>query len=103
MSVIAELAIFPLDKGESLSAYVIRAVEIITKSGLPHAVTPMGTCIEGRWEEVMDVITQCFRAFEKDCNRVYLTLKIDWRKAEGSRMNQKIASLQSKLAEPPSA
>jgi len=33
MSVIADLAIFPLDKGESLSAYVVRAVEIIGKAG----------------------------------------------------------------------
>ena len=103
MSVIADLAIFPLDKGGSLSAYVVRAVEIIKKSGLAHTMTPMGTCIEGQWEEVMDVVTQCFRAFEKDSDRVYLTLKIDWRKGEKGRMGRKINSVQSKLAAPPSA
>ena len=37
----------PLDKGESLSQYVARSLDIIDKSGLPYQLTPMGTIIEG--------------------------------------------------------
>ncbi len=81
---------------------MVRAVEIIKKSGLAHTMTPMGTCIEGQWERVMDVVTQCFRAFEKDCNRVYLTLKMDWRKGEKGRMGRKINSVLNRLAVPAS-
>jgi uncharacterized protein YqgV (UPF0045/DUF77 family) len=36
MSVIVEFSIFPMDKGESLSAYVARALKIIQDSGLPY-------------------------------------------------------------------
>ena len=34
MSVIVEFSIFPIDKGESLSPYVARALKIIQDSGL---------------------------------------------------------------------
>ena len=36
MSVIVEFSIFPLDKGESLSPYVARALNKIQESGLPY-------------------------------------------------------------------
>ena len=36
MSVIIDFAIFPMDKGESLSPYVARAIKVINESGLPH-------------------------------------------------------------------
>jgi uncharacterized protein YqgV (UPF0045/DUF77 family) len=47
MSVIVELALFPLDKGQSVGIYVARAVGIIRASGLACQLTPMGSCIEG--------------------------------------------------------
>ncbi len=36
MSVLMEFAIFPTDKGESVSAYVARAIHIIKQSGHPY-------------------------------------------------------------------
>jgi hypothetical protein len=36
MSVIIEFSIFPMDKGESLSPYVARALKMIQDSGLPY-------------------------------------------------------------------
>jgi len=47
MSAIAEIAIFPLDKGMHLSRYVDGAIEEIRESGLPYRTGPMGTCVEG--------------------------------------------------------
>jgi len=47
----------PLGKGESVSQYVARVVDVVDKSGLPYVLTPMGTIIEGEsWDEVMDVL-----------------------------------------------
>ena len=97
MSVIVELSIFPTDKGMSVSAYVARIIKIIESSGLPYALNPMGTCIEGDWPAVLDVVDQCFRALQKDCDRVYLTMKADYRKNRTSGMNSKVASVESKL------
>ena len=97
MSVIINFSIFPLDKGESLSNYVARAIKIIDESGLPYELTSMGTSIEGEWAEVMAVVDKCFQAFEKDCNRVYLALKADYRKGPVGRIKGKVESVKQKL------
>ena len=70
MSFLINFSIFPLDKGESVSRYVTRAVKIIKDSGLPHRLGPMGTSIEGEWDEVMDVARSCFENLQEDCSRV---------------------------------
>lgn len=97
MSVIIDFAIFPMDKGESLSPYVARAIQIINDSGLPHKLHPMGSCIEGEWEEVMAVVNKCFEALKEDCHRININFKADYRRGEPGRMERKIASVESKL------
>ena len=97
MSVIVNFSIFPLDKGESLSNYVARAVKIIDESSLPYELTSMGTSVEGEWAEVISVVDKCFQAFEKDCNRVYLALKADYRKGPVGRIKGKVESVKRKL------
>ncbi|MCU0822607.1 MAG: MTH1187 family thiamine-binding protein, partial [Spirochaetes bacterium] len=71
MSVIAQFAIFPIDKGESLSEYVAGSLKIIKDSGLPYVLGPMGTGIEGEWDDVMSVIDRCFKEMSGKSNRVY--------------------------------
>ena len=44
MSAIADLTIFPLDKGESVSSYVAEAVKVVQTSGLEYQIGPMSTC-----------------------------------------------------------
>jgi len=97
MSVILELSIFPTDKGESVSPYVTRALEIIQDSGLDYELNAMGTCIEGDWPQVLGVVNRCFEEFQKDCNRIYMTAKADYRKGRSGGLKQKVGSVQSKL------
>ncbi|MDX1708813.1 MAG: MTH1187 family thiamine-binding protein [Desulfobacterales bacterium] len=97
MSVIVEFSIFPMDKGESLSPYVARALKLIQDSGLPYELNPMGTCVEGDWGEVMALVDRCFQALEKDCNRINLSLKADYRKGPAGRMESKKVSVKEKL------
>ncbi len=96
MSVIVDFAIFPMDKGESLSPYVARAIKIINESGLSHKLHPMGSCIEGEWEEVMSVIDRCFQELKNDCNRINVNFKADYRKSGPGRMERKLASVEAK-------
>ena len=98
MSVIVELSLFPMDKGQSVSASVARAVALVRQSGLGHVLTPMGTCIEGEWEEVQAVVDACFRAVAADSDRVYLTLKADWRRGRSNGLVAKTASVERVLA-----
>jgi uncharacterized protein (TIGR00106 family) len=98
MSVLAELSIFPLGKGESLSPYVARAVSVIKESGLPHRLGPMGTSIEGEWDQILAVMDRCKEVLQEDCDRVYMVLKADIRKDGGeSRLEEKVRSVEDKL------
>lgn len=95
--VLAEFAMFPTDKGESVSKYVAQVIDIIDRSELQYILTPMGTIIEGTWEQVMRVISDCFKVLEPQCNRVYSTIKIDYRVGENSRLKSKTEKIKSIL------
>ena len=97
MSVIAELSIFPIGAHTSLSPYVARAVRIIRKSGLPCLLGPMGTCIEGEWPEVMAVVSQCFEDLQAGEDRIYMTLKVDWRAGRQGGLSAKPGAVESQL------
>lgn len=95
--VLLEFSMSPIDKGESVSQYVSRSLDIIDKSGISYKINPMGTCIEGSWEEVMSVVAKCFERMKDDCNRISVSLKIDYRKGKTGRLDSKIKSIEDKL------
>ena len=95
--VMVEFSMFPLDKGESLSPYVARILDVIDKSGVTYRLNPMGTVLEGDYDEVMSVVRACFKELEKDCSRISMTLKMDYRKTKESRLNKKVEKLESIL------
>lgn len=67
--VLLEFSMSPLGKGESVSAYVSRSLEIIDRSGVEYRLNPMGTVLEGEWDEVFHVVRQCYEQMKQDCNR----------------------------------
>jgi uncharacterized protein (TIGR00106 family) len=95
--VLLEFAMAPHGQGESLSAQVARILDVIDKSGVPYQLTPMGTILEGEWDEVMGIVTACFRALEPDCPRIGVTLKVDYRAGPGGRLRSKIAKVEERL------
>ena len=97
MSVLIDFSIFPLDKGESVTQYVTRVVKIIKGSGLSHKLGPMGTSIEGEWDEVMRVVKRCFEELNEDCDRIYFAIKGDYRKIGSGRITAKVESVERKL------
>jgi len=94
---LAEFSIWPMDKGESVGAYVARALAVIDQSGLDYRLGPMGTTIEGEWEPVMAVVSQCFRELARDCNRISCSLKIDYRNGHTNRLEAKVASVEKQV------
>jgi uncharacterized protein (TIGR00106 family) len=95
--VLLEFSMSPLGQGESVSRHVARSLEIIESSGLDYRMNPMGTVLEGEWDEVMAVVTRCFERMSEDCDRVTASIKIDYRKGHGGRMESKIESVESRL------
>lgn len=97
MSVLLEFAMSPMDKGESLSKYVARSLDIIDSSGVDYQFTPMGTILEGEWDEVMKVVTACYKRMSEDCNRITCSIKIDARNSKDGRLGKKTAKVESIL------
>jgi uncharacterized protein (TIGR00106 family) len=97
MSVMAEFSVVPLGKGASLSPLVARVMQIVAKSGIRYKANPMGTVLEGSWEEVMGVIKQCHDEVMKDAERAVTSIKLDDRKGKDARLEQKLASVEEKL------
>ncbi len=97
MSVLAEFSMSPLDKGESVSKYVSRSLAIIADSGVPYRLGPMGTCLEGDWDEVFGVIRKCYDRMSEDCRRITCSIKLDIRQEREGRLTGKIAKIESTL------
>lgn len=95
--VLLEFSMSPLGKGESVGKYVARSLEIIDKSGVEYRLNPMGTVLEGDWDEVFDVVKQCYERMRKDCNRISCSIKVDYRKGARGRLTGKVYSVENRL------
>jgi uncharacterized protein (TIGR00106 family) len=95
--VLLEFSMSPLGKGESVSKYVSRSLDIVDKSGVAYRLNPMGTVLEGEWDEVFGVVRQCYERMKKDCNRISCSIKVDYRKGHSGRLVSKVASVERTL------
>jgi len=94
MSVLVEFSMTPVGQGESVSEYVARSLEIIDKSSVPYRLGPMGTCLEGEWDEVFGVIRACYDRMRRDCQRISCTIKVDAREGRDGRLQAKVQRVQ---------
>lgn len=98
MSALVEFSMFPTEKTQSKSEYVARVLDIVDKSGLPYQLTPMGTIIEAQTvEEALAIINQAYVELQKDCERIYSSIKIDYRNGPVGRLGKKVGSVEAKL------
>lgn len=94
---IAEFSIVPLGAGPSISSEISRALRLVDESGLPYKLNPMGTVVEGGWEEVMALIRKCHSSVLGTNERVITTIRIDDRKDRADMLESKILSVEEKL------
>jgi uncharacterized protein (TIGR00106 family) len=76
---------------------VSRSLDIIDRSGVDYRLNPMGTVLEGEWGQVMTVVGACFERMREDCDRISVSIKIDYRKGATGRLESKIASVEKRL------
>lgn len=95
-----EFSVTPLGQGESVGQYVLRAIEIVDRSGLNYEVHAMGTTVEGDLAAVLDVMRQCIEALQADCERVTCTAKLDCRKNHPDQLHGKVESLEQRFGRP---
>jgi uncharacterized protein (TIGR00106 family) len=95
--VLLDFSITPLGKGESVSSYVARCLEVVAASGLTYRLHAMGTTLEGELDDVLAVVRRCFAALETDCNRISCSIKIDYRKGPAGRLESKVQKVEALL------
>ena len=98
--VLLDFSMTPLGKGESVSAYVARCLEVVAASGLDYRLHAMGTTLEGDHEQVLAVVRRCFEVLQADCDRVSCSIKIDYRKGPGGRLESKVRKVQALAGQP---
>ncbi|MFA8451366.1 MAG: MTH1187 family thiamine-binding protein [Bacteroidales bacterium] len=98
MSVLLEFAMFPTDKGKSVSEYVSKIIELIRDSNFPYQLTPMGTIVETETlTQALKIVEQSYKVLRPDCDRVYSSIKLDIKKNQTGMMEQKIKSIETKI------
>jgi len=85
-----EFTMVPLDKGPRFSQYVA------DESGLDYRLNPMGTVVEGSWDDLLNLIDTCFKFLEKQSERISLQVKFDHRKGVMNALESKIESVKEK-------
>jgi uncharacterized protein (TIGR00106 family) len=98
--VLLDFSMAPMGKGESVAPYVARCLEIVAASGLDYRLHAMGTTLEGEWDACFDVVRRCFEALKPDCERITVSLKVDYRKGPGGRLVSKVQHVQDLVAQP---
>jgi len=98
--VLLDFSMTPLGKGESVSPYVARCLEVIAASGLNYRLHAMGTILEGEWAEVFAVVQKCYEALAADCDRVTCSIRVDWRRGPASRLESKVKKVQELTGQP---
>ena len=99
MKVLVDICVVPMGVGVSVSKYVVECQKIFAAAGLKHQMHSYGTNVEGGWDEVMAAIKQCHeKMHEMGVPRVGSTLRMGTRNDRDQSMQDKIDSVNSKLA-----
>lgn len=92
-----EFTIYPIDRGDSVSPYVARCLDIVDRSGLDYQCHAMGTILEGEVDQMLGVVRQCFEALTPDCERIECVMRLDYRRGYVGQLRGKVARVEEKL------
>ncbi len=90
-----EFSIVPVGSGSSIGDRLAEVLRIVDESGLPYKVNPMGTVVEGEWDELFALIKKCHYALNAE--RVLTTITVDDRKGRQNRLEEKVKSVEERL------
>jgi len=98
VKVIVDLCVVPLGVGVSVSEYIAECERVIKSAGLSHTLHAYGTNIEGDWDDVFAAVKACHEAVHTmGAPRITTTLKVGTRTDRAQTMQDKVASVETKL------
>jgi uncharacterized protein (TIGR00106 family) len=101
MQVIADLCVVPLGVGLSVSKYVAACERVLAEAGLKTQLHAYGTNVEGDWDRVFAAVKRCHEVVhEMGAPRISTTLRVGTRTDRPQTMEDKVRSVQEKLAHP---
>jgi len=94
---LTEFSIIPIGIGSSIGDQIAEVLKIVDASGLPYKINPMGTVVEGEWDDIMKLIKKCHETVLNTGERVITAISIDDRKGKPNRIEEKIKSIERRL------
>jgi len=94
---LAEFSVVPIGKGESVSQYVAECMKIVDASGIAYKINPMGTVLEGDYDEVMGIVRKCHMRVLEMSSRVITSIKIDDRIGKKGVLESKVKSVEETI------
>lgn len=99
MKAIVDLCVVPVGTGVSLSPYVAACEKVLAQAGLKTVLHANGTNVEGEWDKVFAALRRCHEVVhEMGAPRIFTTLHVGTRTDRAQTMEEKIESVQAKLA-----
>ncbi|MEW6131187.1 MAG: thiamine-binding protein [Acidobacteriota bacterium] len=92
---LVEFSILPLGAGDHLSGPLAEILKIVDTCGLPYKLTPGSTCVEGEWQEVMEVVRLCHLRMRNHSKHVITTIKIEDEEGVTNKITRNITSVEA--------
>lgn len=101
MSVLMNFAMFPTDKGTSVSSYVSEIVSMVRDSGFEYKLSAMATVVEtDNMTQALKVLEDAYKILEPHSTRVYSVVNFDIQTNKPiGRITSKISSIESKIGD----
>jgi uncharacterized protein YqgV (UPF0045/DUF77 family) len=93
---LVELSIWPLVGDGHLSDELTEVLKLIDSYGLPYQLIPTATCIEGEWNEVMELLRQCHDRVRSKSSHIVTFIKIEDEEGVTDKLNRNISSVEQK-------
>jgi len=91
---LVELNISLLGRGTHLSQDLAQILKIVDESGLRYCLSPLGTCIEGNWDELMALAKKCHQQARGLSDHVMTTVRIEDEAGATDKINENIAAVE---------
>ena len=94
---IVSFSVIPMGSSTSVGDKIAEILKIVDSSGLPYKINPMGTVVEGEWDDIMKLIKKCHKTTMKSGERTITTISIDDRKGKSRRIDEKVTSVERRI------
>lgn len=94
---LVEFSIVPIGSGSSIGDKLAEILKIVDESGIPYKVNPMGTVMEGEWDQLFKIVRRCHMTMLTGEDRVMTSISIDDRKGKPNRLELKVKSVEKRI------